>query len=97
MGADIKGQCRFLVEGVLRDLANIDGHIQEASKHWSLERIAKTDKILLRVAIFELLHTAQPLSVILNNAINLAKEYGSESSGAFVNGLLDTIAKKLRA
>jgi N utilization substance protein B len=59
--------------------------------------MAKVDRNVLRLAVFELLHASDvPVKVAINEAIELAKKYGSESSGAFVNGLLDRIASELR-
>ena len=86
----------LLVKGVLDQLDELDQEISEVSKNWSLERIAILDKIVLRLAIFELQKTETPTKVILNEAIELAKVYGTENSGKFINGILDSLARKIR-
>lgn len=82
-----------LVEGVVSNLKDIDGNIEKASKHWSKGRMAKVDLNILRLAVFELLFRQDiPKNVTLNEAIEVAKKYGTEDSPAFVNGILDEIA-----
>lgn len=85
-----------LVRGVLDHGDEIDKVITSASSNWSLERIAIIDKIILRLAIFEFLKTETPIKVIINEAIELAKNYGGENSSKFINGVLDTVAKTAR-
>ncbi len=87
--AEIK--CR----GVLDNLENVDAIIVEHSKNWKLTRMAATDRSVMRLATWELLEKAAPPKVILNEAIDLAKKYGTEQSGGFVNGILDAIAKAM--
>ncbi len=86
----------ILIRGVLDHLDDLDKEITEASKNWSIERMAILDKIILRLAIFELQNTETPTKVILNEAIELAKNYSTEHSGKFINGLLDSLARKIR-
>jgi N utilization substance protein B len=83
----------LLCRGVLEYLDDFDKKIVEASKNWSLERIAILDKIILRLAIFELEKTETPVKVVLNEAIELAKRYSTGNSGKFINGLLDSLIK----
>lgn len=86
-----------LVDGVLQHKAEIDAKIQSASRHWKMERMASVDRNVLRLAVFEL-KFAEPLQspqVAINEAIEIAKQYGTTDSGAFVNGVLDPIAKGL--
>lgn len=79
-----------LVTGTMEHVAKIDGLIRECSDHWSLDRMARVDKNILRMAIYELLHLHEiPPRATLNEAIDIGKTYGSENSGAFVNGILD--------
>jgi len=86
-----------LIEGTWNRIGEIDQIIKECSENWSLERMAKVDKSILRMAIFELLYCEDiPPKVTLNEAIDLGKEYGSENSGAFVNGILDALYAKMR-
>jgi N utilization substance protein B len=81
-----------LVEGVTVHLAELDALIARFSEHWRLERMAAVDRNLLRLAAYELLYVPQiPPKVVINEAVELAKRFGAESSGAFVNGILDRI------
>jgi N utilization substance protein B len=78
-------------------LAEIDSAISAVSKHWRLERMAVTDRNILRLAVAEILFAADvPAKVAIDEAIELAKKYGDESSGRFVNGILDAVARKHR-
>ena len=85
-----------LARGTFEQLAQIDGIINESAKNWSLLRMAATDRAIIRLAVFELLAKVTPSKVILNEAIELAKKFGTEHSGKFVNGILDAIAKQIR-
>lgn len=86
-----------LVDGVLEHLEEVDDLIRKASLNWRIDRMATVDRNILRIATFELKHVADtPLKVVLNEAIELSKRYGSEDSGAFVNGVLDKIGSILR-
>ena len=82
-----------LVRGVLDHTSELDKIISNASKRWKIERMASTDRAILRLATHELLESDTPVRVILNEAIKLAKRYGTENSGQFINGVLDAIAK----
>lgn len=84
------------VRGVTGSLAKIDACITQSSSNWRIERMARVDRNLLRLGTWELEHkTDVPRAVILDEAVELAKSYGSEDSGAFVNGVLNQIADKL--
>lgn len=81
-----------LVEGVAAHLEELDALIVRYSEHWRLERMAAVDRNLLRLAAYELLYEPKiPPKVVINEAVELAKLYGTEVSGAFVNGILDRI------
>ena len=85
-----------VVQGVLQHLAPIDARIQEAAPQWPLAQIAGVDKAVLRIAIFELEHADNiPPKVAINEAVEIAKEYGSESSGRFVNGVLGHVVDRI--
>ena len=84
-----------LVRGVARHRREIDDAIEGVSQNWRLDRMAKVDRNVLRLAVYELLRTDVPVKVAINEAIELGKKYGSESSGAFVNGVLDKVAAGL--
>ena len=84
-----------LVRGTLEHREEIDALIREQAEHWRLERMPAVDRNILRLAVFEFLYEPDvPKLVILDEAIELAKQFGSEQSGRFVNGLLDGILKK---
>lgn len=87
-----------LVEGVQKEKTRIDAIIQSASSHWKVERMALVDRNLLRLAVFEMKFAGEPLkpNIVINEAIEIAKKFGSTDSSAFVNGLLDQIGKELR-
>jgi N utilization substance protein B len=81
-----------LVRGTLEHAVEIDRLIARNATHWSLARIAPVERNILRLAAHELLHRHDiPEKVAINEAIELAKLYGSQESGAFVNGILDQI------
>lgn len=83
-----------LVRGTLEHLPEIDELIRQQAEHWRLERMPAVDRNILRLAVFEFLYeTDVPKLVILDEAIELAKAFGSEQSGRFVNGVLDGILK----
>jgi N utilization substance protein B len=85
-----------LVRGTLEHAREIDRLIAANAAHWTLTRIAPVERNILRLAAHELLHRDDiPEKVAINEAIELAKLYGSEESGAFVNGILDQIRLRL--
>ena len=85
-----------LVRGVARHRRDIDETIESVSTNWRLDRMARVDRNVLRLAVHELVHRPDvPVKVVINEAIELGKKYGSESSGAFINGVLDRIAAEL--
>ncbi len=91
-GTKISAYLLELVEGVAAHLEELDALIAHYSKHWRLERMAAVDRNLLRLAAYELLYQPKiPPKVVINEAVELAKLYGTEDSGAFVNGILDRI------
>jgi N utilization substance protein B len=85
-----------LVRGVREHLVDLDAQIQGASKNWRLERMARVDRNLLRLALYELKHVDDvPAKVAINEAIEIAKRYGTNESSAFVNGILDRCREEL--
>ena len=77
--------------------AEVDAILQGAAEHWSLERLAATDRAVLRGAIAELIaRPGTPARVVIDEAIEVAKRFGAEESGRFVNGVLDRAARQLR-
>jgi N utilization substance protein B len=85
-----------LVRGVRQHLEELDAQIQGASKNWRLERMARVDRNLLRLALYELKYIEDvPAKVAINEAIEIAKRYGTHESSAFVNGILDRCREEL--
>ena len=85
-----RGYAESIVAGVVESRDEIDDLIRTQAANWRLERMPVVDRTVLRIAVYELLkETDVPQVVIVNEAIELAKRYGSEQSGSFVNGVLD--------
>lgn len=80
-----------LILGVRQNREVIDEQIGEIAKNWSLKRMASADRNLLRLASYEVLHCETPRAVAINEAVELAKRFGSAQSSGFVNGILDKI------
>jgi N utilization substance protein B len=91
--------CLTLYDGVLAHLADIDAKLTAAAENWRLVRMANVDRNVLRLGAYELLFPTEdaPPAVALDEAIELARRYGSEDSPAFVNGVLDRINKSANA
>ncbi|PWU12803.1 MAG: transcription antitermination factor NusB [Bdellovibrio sp.] len=85
-----------LVQGVHQNLAAIDSMLKGTHSHWSLQRMGTVDRSLLRLATFEMNFASAPLkpSIVINEAVELAKIFGTAESAAFVNGILDQIARE---
>jgi len=94
-GASAKDFARILVEGVNSRRTEIDEHITAASANWRFERLSTVDVNVLRVAAYELLAGGVPTSVVLDEAIEVARRFGTNESATFVNGVLDQIASRL--
>ncbi len=81
-----------LVEGVLARREQLDALIRSASDNWSLERMSGVDRNVMRIAVFEMLSCEDiPAKVSINEAVDIGKKFGTEDSGAFINGIIDTI------
>jgi len=85
-----------LVCGTVAELSEIDHLLAANAINWKISRMAAVDRNVLRLGIFELTRTDTPVSVILDEAIQLARRFGGESSPGFVNGVLDAVAKQVR-
>ena len=93
----------FTVNQSISDLANevyknkskIDKQKEEAAPAWPIDKLNKIDLAVLRLAVYEMLHTDTPPKVVIDEAVEIAKRYGSENSASFVNGVLGTIYKTL--
>jgi N utilization substance protein B len=93
--AEAKRFAVTLVDGVRDQRAQIDALIAEVSEHWRFERLSRVDLNVLRVATHELMTRSAPTSVVLNEAIEIARRFGTEESAVFVHALLDQIAARL--
>ncbi len=80
---------RSLVAGVRRNRSELDALLIRTADHWSLERMAATDRNVLRLGAYEILYTEMPGRVAINEAVELAKRFGTAHSAHFVNGILD--------
>ena len=86
-----------LVYGTKRHQAPIDSRLAESIEHWDLDRMAVVDRNILRLAVYELLfEPAIPAKVTINEAIEIAKKFGTAESSRFINGVLDRIHRELR-
>ena len=87
---------RQLVVGVWEQKEELDSLIRKASKHWRLERMPIVDRNVLRIALYEVLYLKDiPPKVSIDEAVELGKKFGTEESGAFINGVLDSIYHKM--
>jgi len=94
---DARGYALALVSTLALHQPEIDSVVSRIAKNWSLSRMAATDRSVIRLAAAELLyHVEVPVRVTLDEAIEIAKKYGMETSGAFVNGILDRLAHDVR-
>jgi len=93
---DLRAFCLSLYDGVINNAQEIDDRLTQAAENWRLPRMAGVDRNVLRLGAFELLFaTDTPPGVALNEAIELARRFGSADSPGFVNGVLDQIRKSL--
>jgi transcription antitermination protein NusB len=95
---EVAAFARDLVMGVLSHEEALNREIRQASKNWELEQMAKMDRIILRIAIYEIAIARQvPMKAAINESIELAKEFSGEDSSRFVNGILGKIAAQRSA
>ena len=89
------GFVRELVTGTVKNREAIDEHIKTLAPAWPLDQIAMVDRTILRLAIFEILYDNKvPVKAAVNEAVELAKQFGSESSAKFINGVLGAVSAK---
>ncbi len=90
--AEVKEFSSVLSKGCCSNLSQLDDIIVRYSKNWRLSRISKIDKNILRIAVYEILYLSSiPPAVTINEAVELGKTFGTEESGAFINGILDKV------
>src|SRR5256885_15232256 len=78
-----------LVHGTVDRVADIDGQITRHAEHWRIERMPTVDRNILRLAVYEMMHTDTPAPVVIDEALELARKFAGEESVQFVNGVLD--------
>jgi len=92
-GSDVKKFSFDIIKNTRQNISKIDDAIKQAAEHWALNRMAIIDRNILRAATYELLFRSDiPASVVINEAIEIAKKYSTEESAPFINGILDKIA-----
>ena len=94
--AELAAYCLALYDGSLRHQAEIDPKLIATAENWRLNRMTPVDRYVLRLGVYELLFDPEraPLEVVIDEAIELARRYGSKESGGFVNGILDKLGKQ---
>jgi len=96
--ADARRFAEELVRGVYDQLENIDEVLRSCSTNWSLERMARVDLALLRLGAYELMYRLDiPVSVVINEAVEVGKRYGTKETASFINGILDRISRNCRS
>jgi N utilization substance protein B len=90
--AEVRPYFLRLVQGVLRHKTDLDALIERFSENWSLSRMSGVDRNLMRIAVFEMVGCRDiPAKVSINEAVDIGKKFGTEDSGAFINGIVDSI------
>jgi len=84
-----------LVEGTTAHLDAIDTLLASSSHHWRLARMAVIDRLIMRMAIYELVYTETPKAVIIDEAIELAKTFSADEAAPFINGILDGVSRRI--
>ena len=93
-GTEARRYCEALIGGIKARRAELDSTIESSSDNWTIDRMAVVDRNVLRIAAYELLYCPDtPPKAVIDEAIELAKKYGSDESGAFINGILDRVLK----
>ena len=83
-----------IAKGTYKHLAKINTLIRQCAQHWSMDRMAAVDRSVLRLAVYEILYRMDiPASVTINEAVEIARKFGTDESSAFVNGILDSVAR----
>ncbi len=90
----LSSRSRKLAGGTWEARKQLDTELAQAATGWRVERMPAVDRAILRLALFELRHTDTPVAVVISEAVELAKEYSTQRSGAFVNGVLAALVEK---
>jgi N utilization substance protein B len=86
-----------LVVGVTEHIESLDEILGVHARNWRVSRMAAVDRNVLRLAVYELRHSEIPVAVVIDEAVDLARRFGADASPAFVNGVLDAVAREVRA
>ena len=86
-----QGEYSYLVKKILKKVKKIDQNIENSAPQWPIDKVNKIDLAILRLAVSELMEEGTPPKVVIDEAVELAKEFGAESSPSFINGVLGTI------
>lgn len=92
----VNGFAKKLVKDVLDNMEEIDDCISENLVRWSAQRISKVSRAILRLAVGELKHSDIPVGIAINEAVEIAKKYSTEQDASYINGVLASVAKKVR-
>jgi N utilization substance protein B len=92
---EVRAFTEQLVCGVLAEREAIDRRLVDAAERWRIERMPVVDRNVLRVAIYELLVAESPPPVVIDEAVEVAKRFGSEGSAGFINGVLDAVRRRI--
>lgn len=97
LGKDVVSYAEALVEGVKTNREELDKTIQSVSQHWKVSRMSLVDRNILRIAVLEMKYLKEKIkpNIAINEAVDIAKKFGTTESGAFVNGVLDQISRGL--
>lgn len=94
--AEVRTFAERLVRGVVGARAELDEVIGGSTEHWRLDRMATVDRNVLRLAVWEMMSEPEtPPAVVIDEAIEIGKRFGSERSGAFINGILDGVRRRI--
>ena len=86
-----------VIDGIKSNISTIDETIKSCLKNWTIERLPKVDLAILQVAVYEIIYCEDiPVGATINEAVNIAKEYSTDDSGKFVNGVLSGVLKKVK-
>ena len=98
VGEGLPARAERMVAGVLEHQAELDRQIDAVSDHWRINRMPVVDRAILRLGLYELLYERDtPPAVVVAEAVRLAKVFGTEKSGSFVNGILATLVTQVKA
>jgi N utilization substance protein B len=93
-GTEARRYCETLVQGVSSHLSELDSEIEKHSENWTVSRMSLVDRNILRIAAYELLYMVDvPYKVVIDEAVELAKTFGTDESGPFINGIIDRLRK----